>query len=170
MPNKKVTPQKNVCPVCETIFETGGRGRPKNSQVFCGKICSSYGRVKKDSVKTMVDTESAYLAGLIDGEGSIIAVKRNKKGRITWRLQVSSTTPILLDWCVEKTGVGKIIKRVSRNPLHADSQWWQCYSWNAKKILEQTLPYMVLKKDKAVKMIAELSAIEKYNHIEKAFA
>ena len=161
MPMLKVEPQKKVCPICGKAFEVGGRGRPRKTQLVCSQKCNAYARVKKHHVRQMSQTEAAYLAGLIDGEGSIIASKRDKTGRTTWRLQVSSTTPILLEWCIEMTEVGTIVIRKSQNPLHADSQWWQCYSWNAVDILRQILPYMILKRDKAQRVIDEMSKIER---------
>lgn len=160
MPMPKVQPEKRVCPVCKTVFEVGGRGRPGRRQRFCSKACNAYARVREHKVKQMSATEAAYLAGLIDGEGSIIAVKRNQKGRITWRLQVASTTPVLLEWCIAITGVGSIVKRKSTNPKHADSQWWQCYSWNAIEVLKRIMPYMILKKNKAQQAVNELSNIQ----------
>lgn len=165
MPMPKVEPIKKVCPVCGKVFEVGGRGRPQKKQRVCSQRCNAYARVRKHHVRQMSMTEAAYLAGLIDGEGSIIAIKRDKNGRTTWRLQVSSTTPILLEWCIKKTGVGSIVVRKSQNPLHADSQWWQCYSWNAVDILKQIVPYMVLKHGKAQQVIDEMGKIERL-HIE----
>jgi hypothetical protein len=105
--------------------------------------------------------EAAYLAGLIDGEGSIVAAKRNNQGRTTYRLQVANTYLPILEWCVQTTGVGTIVKRKSRNAKHKDSMWWQCYSWNAYDVLKQTLPYMLLKGDKAKEMMAELDTIKR---------
>lgn len=161
MPMPKVKPEQKTCPVCGKVFEVGGRGRPRRSQRVCSQECNAYARVKQHHVRQMSPTEAAYLAGLIDGEGSIVAVKRNKKGRTTWRLQVSSTTPILLEWCIQTTGVGTIVTKKTTNPKHADSKWWQCYSWNAMDILKQIAPYMILKTDKAQQVIDELSAIER---------
>lgn len=162
MPMPKVKPEEKICPVCGTVFEVGGRGRPRRDQRFCNQRCNAYARVRQHRVRQMTPTEAAYLAGLIDGEGSIIAAKQ-REHRTTWRLQVSSTTPVLLNWCIQTTGVGTIVTHRSGHPLHADSKWWQCYSWNAVDILRQIEPYMVLKKDKAMRVIEDMSKIERLN-------
>lgn len=155
----KIKPVVKKCRWCKTKFEAGGRGRPMYSVVFCSKACMAMARVRKPVTRKMSVPEAAYLAGLIDGEGSIIAARKLGTGRTTWRLQVASTTDCLLDWCIEKTGVGTIVVRLSQNPKHADSKWWQCYSWNAMDVLKQCEPYMILKRDKARNVIQELSAI-----------
>jgi hypothetical protein len=105
--------------------------------------------------------EAAYLAGLIDGEGSIVATDRKTKGRMTYRLQVANTFMPILEWCVKATGVGTIVVKKTKNPKHKDSAWWQCYSWNAYDILRQCLPYMLLKDEKAKAMMAELDVIKR---------
>ncbi len=158
MPMPKVDPTVKACAWCGYAFETGGRGRPGKRQRYCSQACNAFGRVKQPDTREMSTTESAYLAGLIDGEGSIVAAII-KNGRTTWRLQVASTTPIILDWCMNVTKVGTIVRRISTNPKHADSLWWQCYSWNAAEVLRQCEKYMTLKRDKALIVIAELADI-----------
>lgn len=57
--------------------------------------------------------------------------------------------------------MGTIVLRVSTNPLHKDSMWWQCYSWNAYDILRQIVPYMIIKRDLALRMMSELDEIRR---------
>lgn len=157
----KVDPIIVECIWCGKTFETRGRGRTKVGTKYCSRECQAYARVNKHKVKQMSAVEAAYLAGLIDGEGSITAVDRKTKGRMTYRLSVSNTFMPILEWCVKATAVGTIVVKKSTNPKHKDSAWWQCYSWNAYDILRQTLPYMLLKDEKARSMMAELDAIKR---------
>lgn len=148
-----------VCARCGKEFETGGRGKP-TTQRFCSKQCQAFARVRKPKTNEMTVAQAAYLAGLVDGEGSIIAVKRNSEGRHTWRLQVANTQLPLLDWCIEATGVGTIVTSQRRaSEKHQLGSWWQCYSWNAYDVLRQIAPYMIIKRDLALRMMAELDTI-----------
>ena len=157
-----VHPTVVKCAWCGKEFETGGRGRPKKGQQFCSGTCQAYARVKKHHVNEMTVAQAAYLAGLIDGEGSIIATKRNNKGRHTWRLQVANTQLSLLEWCIEATGVGTIVTSQRRaSEKHQLGSWWQCYSWNAYDVLRQIAPYMIIKKELALRMMAELDEIRR---------
>lgn len=157
--NKPVAPTIVKCAWCGKEFETGGRGRPKKGQRFCSGTCQAYARVKKHHVNEMTVAQAAYLAGLVDGEGSIVAAKRNSEGRTTWRLQVANTQTNLLEWCIEVTGVGTIVTSNRFNPKHQTGHWWQCYSWNAYDVLRQIAPYMIIKRDLALRMMAELDTI-----------
>lgn len=160
-PNKPVPSTIVVCAWCGKEFETGGRGRPKRGQRFCSKQCQAYARVREHHVNEMTVAQAAYLAGLVDGEGSIIAVKRTNGGRHTWRLQVANTQTVLLDWCIEATGVGSIVTTRRKSDKHQDGHWWQCYSWNAYDVLRQIAPYMIIKRELALRMMAELDAVRR---------
>lgn len=150
-----------TCAWCGKEFETGGRGRPKKGQRFCSNSCMAHARVRKPAVNEMTVAQAAYLAGLIDGEGSIVIARKKDKGRNTWRLQVSNTYRPLLEWCVEATGVGSIVLHKNENPKWADSMWWNCYSWNAYDVLRQIVPYMIIKKELALRMMSELDEIRR---------
>ena len=164
MPMQKGEPLIVNCRWCGKVFATGGRGRPKRGQLFCSKKCAAFARVREVNVNQLSDVDAAYLAGLVDGEGSIVAAME-RAARTTWRLTISNTDRPLLQWVRDVTGVGTIVSHVHDNPLHKDSHAWQCYSWNARDILLQLLPYMKLpeKQRRAKLVIEELSRIEQLN-------
>jgi hypothetical protein len=123
----------------------------------------SFARVRRPNTNTLAKIDAAYLAGLIDGEGSIVAAMK-RKGRTTWRLTVSNTNFTILGWCKSVTGVGTVVtKPWDGNKKHAVGGHWQCYSWNAKAVLEQVLPYMRIKQDRALAVIKELGSIQDQN-------
>lgn len=152
------------CVVCEKDFETGGRAG--NRKLFCSRVCQAFARVQHSDVRKMNLADASYLAGLMDGEGSIVLAKKRQM-RATWRLQVSNTYFPLLEWCKTVTGCGSVTRKVSTNPKHADSGNWQCYSWNARSILLQILPYMRIpeKIRRAQLLISELDEIIKTNSL-----
>jgi len=66
--------------------------------------------------------EAAYLAGLIDGEGTISLSRRHANERRQLVVSISSTEPELVDWAASTTGAGKITrKRDSERDLFSTS-------------------------------------------------
>lgn len=55
-------------------------------------------------VPDLTEVEWAYLAGLIDGEGTISLVQRTVKGRVYWTpvTHVANTCPLMRDWLVAR--------------------------------------------------------------------
>ena len=150
------------CVICGKKFETGGRLGKRD--LYCSRICQAKGRMHNSKVRKMSDIDAAYLAGLIDGEGSIL-ISQKREMRNTWRLQVSNTDFGVLSWVKETTGIGSIFCHKHENPKWKDAGIWQCYSWNARKILKQLMPYLKIgeKIQRAESLIAELDAIEELN-------
>lgn len=92
------------------------------------------------------ETEGAYIAGLIDGDGCIL-LARNNVGTKSWRLklQLGLCEKDVLDWVSLKVGIGKVIKQRKV----ADGKTY--YSWilcgrTACSLLRQLYPYLRLKK------------------------
>lgn len=101
------------------------------------------------------DIELAYLAGLIDGEGTIAVFRtkaKNKYGsyyRYSQRLHIYNCDKTILDWVYKVFG-GRI-NPVKRKPR---KKWRQSWIWSisyleARTILQRTLPYLVGKKEQA---------------------
>jgi len=101
----------------------------------------------------MKNTDKAYLAGIIDGEGCISVAGRksgSRRGRyLTPTLQVTNTRRELLDWLYERYGGGiyahmRTIQR-GRKPC-----WlWSCAGQKALKAIRDARPYMLLKCEQA---------------------
>lgn len=89
----------------------------------------------------------AYLAGLVDGEGSIQMLRRISKPSYkvyyTLKLSVSGTKEPLEEWLVENIG-GHIARSKGKGNRSDSFQWWMS-DREAQDILEQIRPYSVLK-------------------------
>lgn len=59
----------------------------------------------------MTIAEIAYLAGIIDGEGSIMLIKVKSKQFPSPCISISSSNLELLEWIQCATSIGKIIKK-----------------------------------------------------------
>jgi hypothetical protein len=69
--------------------------------------------------RTLTIDEAAYLAGLIDGEGTITLSRRHANEMRQLVVSISSTEPELLDWAANATGVGKITRKRTASDKHA---------------------------------------------------
>ncbi|MGL5379999.1 LAGLIDADG family homing endonuclease [Clostridium sp.] len=97
----------------------------------------------------MTEVEKAYIAGIIDGEGSIMLQKFHKNEFPSPCVSVASTTLELLNWLKEKIGGGKIIRKKNYNPdKHSD-----CYSYFLKyneaiNLIQEIYPYLIIESKK----------------------
>lgn len=112
-------------------------------------------------MRDLSETDAAYLAGLIDGEGCIsvtrtatnAAAKGCRRGFAYRSSMAMNLTDLnLLTWAKEVTGVGKISPRkVSGNRRSA---WcWAVWSKEASALVQAIRPYLKLKGPQADNLI-----------------
>jgi intein/homing endonuclease len=147
----KVIPEKKKCLRCGKIFLVGGAKRKRRNQRFCSRACCQAGEIKP---RNMTKGERMWLAGLFDGEGSIIFYKSLSKHDCI-RISITNTVKELMDKVQEIIGIGNIYARpIPENPKHNRCWHWQCHGGNARIILRQILPWLIVKKEKATKVLA----------------
>ena len=103
------------------------------------------------------ETDKAYLAGIIDGEGSIgiqVSSRRSptESPRYFAYLMVSQSDKEFLERLQKKWGVGGVYGHQNaspRNSLSRTSYKWGMQSKQAAFVLEAVLPYLVMKKPQA---------------------
>jgi len=107
--------------------------------------------------RSMSATEKAYVAGIVDGEGTIGIVREVRKENVSgYRFKpyftVSNTDMKLLWWLQNTTGVGYIVpdgaaqrSRHDRRPLSR----WRLTKRQLMWLLPQIKPYLVIKKEQA---------------------
>lgn len=94
----------------------------------------------------MQNLTRAYIAGIIDGEGHIgIHIRSSKNGRTAWLpvVRVSSSSEELIQWLTEHAGMGHV------NRLNSGMIFWTPDRQGQVDLLEQVLPYLVIKKRQA---------------------
>ncbi len=106
--------------------------------------------------------DAAYLAGLIDGEGSIAVSRTNtnasakacKRG-FAYRSSVTITMTDLpvLEWVKRTAGVGNICVKKARSQNHKQAWSWTAWSNEAALLLAQILPYLRVKAQQAENLI-----------------
>jgi len=97
----------------------------------------------------------AYLAGIIDGEGSIMLWKSEidskTRGQFNLRINVTSTDKCLIDWLFENFGGHTYL---SRAPSRISKPHWKKqYLWSVPrpeilKFLQDIYPYLIIKKER----------------------
>lgn len=137
-----------ICPVCKNTFETGGRSGKKLA-VFCSRECAKAARYRRGTeCKNLSIADAAYIAGFLDGEGSIMVLKRAKS--ISIRVTAANCVDSVLHWLTEITGVGAVIgKTHSVNPNARPSFQFVCNASGAHTLLLQVKSFLRIKVEQA---------------------
>lgn len=94
------------------------------------------------------EVDRAYLAGVIDGEGSIFATYRESDHNLGVRVNVCNTDARLIEWIAARW-VGRVTvtdrTKYGQKPIHR----WDADGKNAVEVLRAALPYLVIKREQA---------------------
>lgn len=93
-------------------------------------------------MKRLPDWAAGYIAGIIDGEGTITLTAQHKGEHRRLIVSVASTEPILLRFIRDLTGVGKITAKRVYSANHAPSQTYALGSRQALALLQAIAPYL----------------------------
>lgn len=107
--------------------------------------------------------QRAYAAGVIDCDGSIW-ICRSSRGRQrathSVRVNVTNTRPELIDWFSHYLVGSSAGQSYTKNSRAKSVSRWQATSLNAKHVLEQVLPFLVLKREQALVALEFCSTLE----------
>jgi len=93
-------------------------------------------------VRQLEPVDAAYLAGLIDGEGTISLARKHRNDNRQLVITISSTERAILEYVLEVTGAGKITGKRTYQSHHAPSFTYCVTNRQALDLLEQTFPYL----------------------------
>ena len=96
-----------------------------------------YRRVNKLSPE-----DAAYVAGLIDGEGTVTLSRRHATDRRQLVVSISSTEAEILKWVLATVGTGKITRKSATSPRHAPGLTYSISNRQALALLEQTARFL----------------------------
>lgn len=138
-PNKATPPDEtSICLWCRREFPH----RPGKVRTFCSNSCRLPGkRLSHGHSKKLNEEDEGYLAGIVDGEGTITFARTRKQIQV--RLIIPNTHLPLLAWILEATGVGSVHTRTrgKSKPLGA----WTVFEGTAVTVLRQIEPYLLIK-------------------------
>lgn len=107
--------------------------------------------MKKKKIKQLSNVDAAYLAGLIDGEGTVALSHSNSNHRSP-SVSIANTDYTLVEWPMQITGVGFICKKgtaTKKKSHHLDSYIYAVHYDNALELLGQIYPYLKNKSKRA---------------------
>ena len=85
---------------------------------------------------------AAYLAGLVDGEGTITLTKLNRNRQRGLAVTISNTERMILQHVLDIVGVGKITNKRRSRINHTPSYTYQITNRQALDLLNQIGPFM----------------------------
>lgn len=109
---------------------------------FCEMFTILHVMSRYRAVNTLERCDAAYIAGLIDGEGTITLsrVHRNENRRLV--VSIASTERCLLEFVAEQTGCGKITNKRTTSKRHTPSFAYGLTSRQALDLLVQISPFL----------------------------
>ena len=88
------------------------------------------------------DSDAAYIAGLIDGEGTIGLVRKHRTDYRQLGISISSTELPLLEFVQSLCGTGVITRKKTARPHHSLSFTYAVYNRQALDLVEQVHPFL----------------------------
>jgi len=87
-------------------------------------------------------TDAAYIAGIIDGEGTISLSRKHKSDNRQLVISISNTERQLLDYVIQIVGAGKLTNKKTSKDMHTPSFTYSITNRQALDLLEQIKPYL----------------------------
>ena len=94
------------------------------------------------SMNVLPPQDAAYLAGLIDGEGTVALSRRHANENRQLVVSISSTERDLVKWALRATGVGKITHKRTVSPVHAPGLTYCVTNRQGLDLLRQVEAYL----------------------------
>lgn len=112
----------------------------------------------------MTETEKAYLAGLIDGEGTITLTRRNSGQLPQPQVSIANNNLELLIWVKKVIGSGSISTKKPKSSSHNIAYAWQVATAGpCLRLLDEIRPYLVVKKQQADLLLTRYKAVTPRN-------
>jgi hypothetical protein len=102
-----------------------------------GKSVASYRKVNPLS-----DIDAAYIAGLIDGEGTVSLLRKHKKDNRQVVVSISNTDRPLINYLLEAIGAGKATGKRTYSDGHTPSFTYAITNRHALDLLRQVAPHL----------------------------
>ena len=103
----------------------------------------------------MPNVDAAYLAGLIDGEGTIALSRLHARNNRQLVVTISSTERVLVDWALHTIRAGKITTKKPAASHHAPGLTYVIANRQALALLEQVTPFLKSYKVKRARLVLD---------------
>jgi hypothetical protein len=110
------------------------------------------------------ESDAAYIAGLVDGEGTVTLTRKHKNENRQLCVSISSTEKGLLEFVLNVTGVGKITNKSASKSNHSHSFAYAVYNRHALALLECITPHLKsYKRDRSEMILRDYLAVTPRN-------
>jgi hypothetical protein len=149
----------------QILFECDHCGEPfrphapnaVNRQRFCGWDCKSAAETKRVTIPDD-ERDLIYLAGFIDGEGTITALRQTRvqtgNESMSFRVMLANSHEPVMRWIYETFGGGLSNPRSVRSVKHKPVMTWYIGAYEALALCHRLLPYLKVKRRQAEIIIA----------------
>lgn len=103
--------------------------------------------------RTLAKNEAAYIAGIIDGEGTISLSRRHRNDNRQLVISIASTERELLEYIQQVIGAGRITKKRVVSTKHTPSITYVIDNRQALSLLKQVAPYLRTYKAKRAELV-----------------
>ena len=113
-----------------------------------GGLTCNYAKTRERNMATykkaklLQDTEAAYIAGLVDGEGTITLSRRHRNENRQLVISISNNEKAILDYVLDITGIGVITKKRKSAEHHATNFSYKASNRQAYCLLQQISPHL----------------------------
>jgi hypothetical protein len=174
MPNKRIPFTYKRCPICGTEFAINFPGqwsrfaKPAH-HTYCSRECSNKSRYNTGNLcQAISPTEAAYIAGFFDGEGTVSIYKRGSS--YATKIAITNTHLPVIQYIATVVGGGSYKLKKARSSRHKQGYTWIVNADFARTLLEQLLPYLIVKQEQAKLAIEfQLRLHDAQSRIDKAW-
>lgn len=106
----------------------------------------------------LVELEKAYVAGIVDGEGTVTLMKHHKNETPIPYVSVANNNLQLLQWIKHRCG-GLIASKKKYQPHHGDSYVWSVRHDRALRFLKEIVKYLIVKKPQAALILSKYKSV-----------
>lgn len=99
--------------------------------------------------------DAAYIAGLIDGEGTISLARKHRNENRQLVVSISSTEPVLLEYVKKTVGAGRITRKRTYSTRHSPSVTYAISNRQALTLIEQVAPYLKTYKSQRARLVLD---------------
>lgn len=107
----------------------------------------------------MNEIEKAYVAGIIDGEGTVTLAKHKSNALPSPEISIANNDIKLLLWVQNKVNGGVIVNKKKRKQHHHDSYTWTIRYDKAMRLLDDIRDYLIVKKQHADLILKEYKSV-----------
>jgi hypothetical protein len=94
------------------------------------------------AVNTLSPTDAAYIAGLVDGEGTITLSRKHAGESRQLLISISNTEKGILEFALHRIGAGKITRKKVAKAHHTPSLTFAIWNRQALEVLVQIQPFL----------------------------